>query len=267
MAASVCMRMPPVLREPLVAFAGLGGAFFLIYHLSTADERVIAVDKAAQESLAADYQMLTGRAPDAAQRKKLVDDYITDEVLFREAVARGMHMTDKEARQRLTDKMRFLVVGSPGEPTEEQLIDFYSENLDLYQSEPKLTFDHVFFQAQPEGAPKLLKVLNDGGSVEGDEFWMGRQMVAYGQSMVRGMFGQAFLEEVAKAPKGQWIGPVTSIRGAHFVRLKEVSEPEMMPYAQVRDQVVQDWNNRQIEGALDAQMKVLKPKYDIHVEP
>lgn len=267
MAASIRMRLPPVLREPLVAFAGLGGAFFLIYHLSTADERVIAVDKAAQESLASDYQVLTGKAPDAAEKKRLIEDYITDEVLFREAIGRGMHLTDKEARQRLTDKMRFLVVGSPAEPSEEQLIDFYSENLDLYRSEPKLTFDHVFFQAQPAGAPKLLKVLNDGGQVEGDEFWMGRQMVAYGQSMVRGMFGQAFLDQVGKAPKDQWIGPVTSIRGVHFVRLRAVSEPEMMPYIQVRDQVVQDWNNRQLETALQAQMKVLKPKYDIHVAP
>ena len=261
------MRLPSLLREPLVAFAGLGGAFFLLYHLSTADERVIEVSKADQASLVADYEMLVGRKVDAAQRKVLVDDYVTNEVLFREAITRGMHLTDKETRQKLTDKMRFLIAGAPGEPTEEQLIDFYAENLDLYRSEPKVSFDHVFYQAQPTDAPKLLKVLNDGGAVQSDEFWMGHQMVNYGQSMVRGMFGQAFLAQIDKAPKGAWIGPINSIRGVHFVRVNGVSEPEMMPYVQVRDQVRQDWNNRQIDSAIGAQMTALKPKYEIHVAP
>lgn len=261
------MRLPSILREPLVAFAGLGGAFFLLYHLSTADQRGIEVSKTDQASLVADYEMLTGRKVDAAQRKALVEDYVANEVLFREAIARGMHLTDKETRQKLTDKMRFLIAGAPAEPTEEQLIDFYSDNLGLYRSEPKVSFDHVFYQAQPTDAPRLLKTLNAGGAVEGDEFWMGRQMVNYGQSMVRGMFGQAFLEQIDRAPRGDWVGPIASIRGVHFVRVHGVTEPEMMPYVQVRDQVRQDWINRQIETAIAGQMKVLKPKYAIHVEP
>jgi len=260
------MRLPKFLREPLVVFAGLGGAFFLIYNLSTADERVIEVSKADQDSLAADYEMLVGRKIDAAQRKALIEDHVTSEVLFREAIARGMHLTDKETRQKLTDKMRFMIAGAPPEPTEEQLIDFYSENLDLYRSEPKLSFDHVFYQAKPADAPKLLKVLNDGGAVQGDEFWMGRQMVGYGQSMVRGMFGQAFLDEISKAPRGAWVGPIASIRGVHFVRVNGSAQPEMMDYAEVREQVRQDWTNRQIETAISTQMKALKPKYEIHVE-
>lgn len=261
------MRLPSILREPLVAFAGLGGAFFLLYHLSTADERVIEVSKADQTSLVADYEMLTGRKVDAAQKKVLLDDHIANEVLFREAIARGMHLTDKETRQKLTDKMRFLIAGAPAEPTEEQLIDFYADNLDLYRSEPKVSFDHVFYQAQPQDAPKLLKVLNAGGAVQGDEFWMGQQMVNYGQSMIRGMFGQAFVDQIGRAPEGAWIGPISSIRGVHFVRVNGVTAPGMMPYAQVRDQVRQDWNNRQIDTAISSQMKVLKPKYEIHVEP
>jgi hypothetical protein len=261
------MRLPSILREPLVAFAGLGGAVFLLYHLTTAEERTIQVSKADQISLAGDYEMLTGRKADAQQKTVLVEDYIVSEVLFREAIARGMHLTDKETRQKLTDKMRFLIAGAPAEPTEEQLIDFYAENLDLYRSEPKVSFDHVFYQARPQDAPKLLRVLNQGGAVQGDEFWMGQQMVNYGQSMVRGMFGQAFLDQIDRAPRGAWIGPIASIRGVHFVRVNGVGAPEMMPYAQVRDQVRQDWNNRQIETAISSQMKILKPRYEIHVEP
>lgn len=260
------MRLPPFLCEPLVVFAALGGAFFGLYHLATADERVVAVSKAAQDSLADDYKVLTGRTADAAERKGLTEDYVEDEILFREAVARGMHLTDKETKERLTDKMRFLITGSPPDPTEEQLIDFYAEHLDLYRSEPKVSFDHVFFQSPPDGAPKLLKVLNDGGAVAGDEFWMGRQMVSYGQSMIRGMFGQGFVDDLAKAPQGEWVGPVTSIRGVHFVRVNGRDAPEMMDYAQVRDQVLQDWNNQQIETALGAEMKTLKQKYEIDVE-
>lgn len=260
------MRLPPVLREPLVVFAALGAGCFAAYHLASADERVIEVSKAAQDSLAEDYRMLAGRVADTAERKRLVEDYVANEVLFREAVARGMHLTDKETKERLTDKMRFLIVGTPGDPSEEQLIDFYAENLELYRSEPKLSFDHVFFQAAPDGAPRLLKVLNDGGSVVGDEFWMGRHMVSYGQSMLRGMFGQEFLDALGKAPQGAWIGPVASIRGVHFVRVNGREEPQLMDYAQVRDQVLQDWNTRQVETALAAEMKTLKRKYEIHVE-
>lgn len=261
------MPFPRFARDPLVVFAAIGGVFFLAYHFATADQREIQVSRAVQASLSEDFEVLTGKTPTAAERQNLIDDYVGDEILFREAVERGMHLTDKETKQRLIDKMRFLVAGAPPEPTEEQLIDFYSENIPLYRSEPKITFDHVYFKSEPDGAPRLLKTLNTGGAVAGDEFWMGRQMTDYGESMVRGMFGQPFLKALDKAPKGDWVGPITSIRGVHFVRVHGTAAPALMPYPQVRDQVRQDWTARQIESALVTQRKDVEGKYDVVVEP
>ncbi len=49
-----------------------------------------------------------GREPDAAERRALAERALDDELLFREAVARGYHRTDPLVRRRLARNLRFL---------------------------------------------------------------------------------------------------------------------------------------------------------------
>lgn len=254
-----------VLFDPLTVFVAIGAAFFIAYWAIAQRGKVIDVPVAVQKSLAEDYEMMTGRRPDASEKKRLVDDYVADEVLFREAIDRGMHLSDKATRQRLVDRLRFLIAGAPAEPSEAQLIDFYSAHTGLYRAEPKITLDHVFFVAAPADPAAVLARLRAGEPVAGDAFWMGRSLPNYGESMIRGMFGPDFLRAVEKARIGAWIGPLKSPRGYHFVRVDGREGSSLMPYTTVRDQVRQDFLAGESKTAVDAEVAKLEKGYDVEI--
>jgi len=225
------------------------------------------VPRSVQKSLSDDYEMMAGKAPDAAAKAKLIHDYVADELLFREAVDRGMHMTDKTTKQRLIDRVRFLIAGAPPEPSEDQLIGYYATHRDLYRAEPRLSLDHVFFEKAPVDAPALLARLQSGGTVQGDDFWMGHDLPDYGVSMVRGMFGAPFLDALNEAQTGTWIGPLRSTRGWHFARVRDRASAAMLPYPAVRDQVRQDYLAAETGALVDKEVARLEDGYRIRVEP
>lgn len=254
-------------RDPFLVFLIVAGAIFLLYWSVSAGRASVDVPRSVQQSLSADYEMMTGRKPDAAARAKLIHDYVADELLFREAVARGMHMTDKTTKQRLIDRVRFMIAGAPAEPSEDTLIGYYAGHPDLYRAEPRMSVQHVFFEkAAPADAAGTLARLNAGEAVSGEDFWMGRDLPNYGISMLRGMFGQPFLDTIGKAPRGQWIGPVRSTRGWHFVRVRDRGDARMLPYPEARDQVRQDYLAEQTGGAVEKEVARLTEAVDVRVE-
>lgn len=69
---------------------------------------------------------LSGRAPSALEDQPLLGDFIDEEILYREARARGLDRDDRSVRWRLEEKMRFL--GADENATPEEL---YREALEL----------------------------------------------------------------------------------------------------------------------------------------
>ncbi|MFZ4688839.1 MAG: peptidyl-prolyl cis-trans isomerase [Polymorphobacter sp.] len=258
--------MTKLLRDPLAIFLAVGGLLFLGYWALGRSDRQIIVSAQVQQNLAADYQLMTGRIPTKDQQQKLVDDYVADEILFREAVARGMHLTDRTTRARLVDRLRFLIAGAPKTPTEAELLDFYSEHAELYRAEPQISLAHVFFTKMPEAPDAILAALNRGDRIDGDDFWMGRAFPNYGESMLRGMFGADVLKAAQTAAPGAWVGPYPSARGVHFIRVEARNPPTLMRYTDVRDQVMLDMMAAQSGGAVDAAVRTMAAKYDVDVE-
>jgi hypothetical protein len=260
-------KLGAIIRDPLLAFLLVGGGIFAAYHAIEARRKPVVHYTAQVESaLVQDFETVSGRKANAADRVRLRKDYITDELLFHEAIDRGMHLTDAQTRKRLTDKVRYLVAGAPPEPREEQLVDYYSDHLDRYQAEPRLTFEQLFFAAAPADPAPILAQLERGVPVRGDDFWLGRDFPRYGESMVRGIFGQAFLDRLRTAPQGRWIGPVRSARGWHFVRRDESIGSSLLPYRDVRDQVRQDYMMAQTGRAIDGEIARLETRYDIQID-
>ncbi|HUD92731.1 peptidylprolyl isomerase [Sphingobium sp.] len=253
-------------RDPFLVFLAVAAAIFALYWMVSARHEVIDVPLSVQKSLSDDYEMMAGKKPDAQARAKLIHDYVADELLFRAAVERGMQMTDKTTKQRLIDRVRFMIAGAPADPSEDQLIGYYATHRDLYRAEPRMSVDHVFFEGKPGNAPVLLATLRSGGVVKGDDFWMGHDLKDYGESMLRGMFGQSFLDTLKKAPAGQWIGPLRSTRGWHFARVRDRGASAMLRYTDVRDQVKQDYLAAQTGALVEKEVQRLEAGYNVRVE-
>jgi hypothetical protein len=109
-----------LLREPLLHFLLLGGAIFAVHALLARDAAgrdPIVVTRGRIESLVAQFVTAHGRPPDPAERTALIDDWVREEILCREAVSLGLDREDAVIRDRLRQKMEF-VGGPSGDSTE-----------------------------------------------------------------------------------------------------------------------------------------------------
>ena len=123
--------MRTVLREPLVHFLALGAVLFGIGLL-----RGDTVEPTANR-----IAITSG-----------VVEHLTEEVLYREALAMGLDRDDQIIRRRLRQKLEFLTadVMESFEPTDDELQAYLDADRDRYRQEAVLGFTQVYLRAEPD---------------------------------------------------------------------------------------------------------------------
>lgn len=256
-----------ILRDPLFVFLAAGAALYGAYALlEPRRSEPVRLTAGVRAGLIADYEALTGAPADAAARARLESKFVADEILFREALAQGLHLSDGAVRQRLIDRMRLGITGLQPDPDEEVLVDYYAENIGSYQSEPSISFEHVYFAALPPDAEALSARLRAGGRVPGESFRYGARFPRYGRSMLRGMFGQPFVAALWAAPIGEWSGPIRSTAGWHFVKPEERLAQARLPFDAVRSQVEQDYLAARSREAVARHLAEVRFRYEVVIE-
>ncbi|XZZ64234.1 hypothetical protein ACJJIF_21960 (plasmid) [Microbulbifer sp. SSSA002] len=77
----------------------------------------------------------------------MIDDYIREEILYREAINLGLQEHDQIIRRRLIQKLDYVTGGfsSKISITDEDLKNYFKLNQEKYRIEASITFTHVFF--------------------------------------------------------------------------------------------------------------------------
>lgn len=75
----------------------------------------VSLDAERADELRRDFERQTGRAPDGTELARLIETAVDDELLFREALARGLDEHDGGIEARLVQKMIFLDDGAADE--------------------------------------------------------------------------------------------------------------------------------------------------------
>lgn len=101
------------LRQPLLHFALIGGALFAFDRARPAPDveempAPIEISAVQLEHLRESWVNDSGRVPTATELRASLQRYIDDEILVREALARGLDRSDPVVRERLLRNMRFL---------------------------------------------------------------------------------------------------------------------------------------------------------------
>ena len=85
------------------------------------------------------------RPPTEQELQGLVEDYVREEILYREGRAAGLDRDDFVIRRRVRQKMEFLAEDmAAAEPSEEQLAAYLASNQEKFLTDDRLTFHQVF---------------------------------------------------------------------------------------------------------------------------
>jgi hypothetical protein len=274
-----------LLREPLMHFLVIGAAIYLLYGMfaePVMDEtdKTIVVSAGEIEWMQGSWQKRWNRPPTEKELDGLIQQYIRETVLYREALTMGLNQHDQVIRRRLAQKLEFLardlVALTP--PTGEELQVYFAENRDRYQEPVRYTFTQVFIDPDKRGDATLAHAeaikatliakgdaLEDPGAM-GDDFMLPNYYPEKDPIEIRKYFGNGFAESLVELSPGTWHGPVLSGYGVHLVYVSSFSEPPAPVFEELRERVVQDWKSEQGEELNEKFYASLRERYTVVIE-
>jgi len=274
-----------LLREPLVHFLFIGAAIYLLYGVFAepvpeADDKTIVVTAGEIEWMQTAWQKRWNRPPTAEEFDGLIQQYIRETVLYREALTMGLNKHDQVIRRRLAQKLEFLakdlVALTP--PTDEELLTYFDVHQERYQKPTRYTFTQVFIDPDKRGDTTLddaeaikANLISQGDAIDdagalGDDFMLQNYYPEKDRVEIQKQFGSGFTESLVKLSPGQWHGPVLSGYGVHLVYVSNISDPPPPDFAEVRERVTQDWKMEKGEELNEKFYASLRDRYTIVIE-
>lgn len=262
--------MSRLLREPLLYFLAAGAALFFIGDVLGDDPNTrIVVSDAQRDRLAAQWRAQMGRPPSADELNALIEQWIREEIYYREAVAMGLDQDDVILRRRLAQKLTFLTedLATAVPPGEAALQDYYAAHADRYRQAERFTFSHRFFSTErhDDARAAALEALPPSGSepAPGDPFMLQSSYVERSTREIAQLFGREFAAALPTLPLETWSEPVPSAYGWHLVRVDARRPARQLAYPEVAERVLTDYLQTRREQANEAQFAALRARYQV----
>jgi peptidyl-prolyl cis-trans isomerase C len=270
-----------VRREPLLQFVALGTLIFAVTHFAQRErsmaERRIIVDEQVQRRIVQVSQTQTGITPGPEQLKRLVDDYIDDEVMYREALRLGLDQDDEIIRRRLIQKAQFLQrdLATAPQPAEDELRAYYNAHPELFTSAMSVTFEQHYFSADHGGwtraerrtrqaLDQLQREPAGSEALPDDAFPLQIPAEDLTQAAAVRLFGDTpIVGALFSSPEGQWSEPVRSAYGWHLIKVDHRRPSSVAAFSQVRAQVESAYMQERTDVAQRRELAALRARYDI----
>ncbi len=275
--------MRRLLREPLVHFLLLGAVLFGVWHFAqggrsaSTSSREIQLTVEELTQLALVFQSQWRREPAPEEFRRLVENRVQEEILYREALAMGLDKDDTIVKRRMAQKMQFLAedVGAAREPDRAELQAWYAKNSDKFAHPNRVSFRHVYFspdrrgsRARDDAASALTKLAGQpqDSKVAGssaDAFMFQDYYRDRAPEQLAREFGPQFAIAVAKLGPGSWQGPVQSGLGWHLVFIDTVVPGRVPAFEEVESEVKTAWLGEQKALAWQKAYSEMRAKYTV----
>lgn len=262
------------MRDPLVWFVLIGALLFSADHyLNSADEQII-VDEAIRQRLATLWQTQTGNTATTDEVDALVQSWLKEEIMFREAKRLGLERDDTIVRRRLVQKLSFLSeevdIASSEQTQQDVMTSYYYEHQDEYKTEIRYTFQQIFFSSEENAnqyVGEKIAELTDWQSL-GDTSLLNTAYTQITFAEARRDFGAQFARSLSELVESvdAWQGPIKSSYGYHFVRLEDLKPAQQLPYAMVRTRVAKDYAQQLKTDSQSNYYDSLREKYEVVYE-
>jgi parvulin-like peptidyl-prolyl isomerase len=292
------MRSGKIIRDPLVHFLAIGLGFFLLFNLVSddkwqVDDQIVVVDERALlefmqfQAKAFDSEHFTDQMASftSQQMQQLIDDYIREEVLYREAKNLGMELNDNLIRRRMVGKIEYLTRSMTSQlinASQAQLKALYQERKDEYYIEPAITFTHVFFDTEKHGLDqarelaisqldefitKSMPTFSEAAKYT-DRFPYHLNYVKRSRSFIQSHFGESFTQDLFRGEtnNNNWFGPIQSAYGYHLVLMLEQTEGRYPPIGEVIDELSEEFKRQQTLKLQNQAIQSLIDTYQVVID-
>jgi len=288
--------MTRLLKEPLVHFLAAGLGLFLLFGLAhrgarDRDPNVLVVDRDALLTFV--QYRIKAFDPALAEKKlaslsdeelrDLIDDYVREEVLHREAIALGLDEDDYVIRRRLVQKLEFITEGfvdATVDVDDAALQRYFDANKADYFVEPYVTFTHVYFnaedrpreQARAMAERKLVQLNRDGvpftdAPQHSERFLYHVNYVERTPEYVASHFGGPMAQALFELEPSDfvWRGPFDSPYGVHLVMLTSNQPGREPKLAEIEGRVREDARAAMIREKTEATIADIIGTYEVQI--
>lgn len=267
-----------LLREPLLHFCLIGSLIFVVFGMindnqEMADE-VIVVSSERVLQLKSQFESTWKRPPTVKELDNLIEGHVREEVYYRDALSLQLDRNDAVVRRRMHQKMQFLIdTGSYLEaPAQGELEAYFNANVQAYRQSPRLAIEQIYFGENPDTdrVTQSLALLNsdqdtDPGAV-GERTFLPGQLGLSTPTVVDGVFGQGFFDQLVELPQKKWFGPVKSAFGVHLVRILDYLPGRTPALSEIRDLVQEDWRRAKAKDVRENDYAQRRSHFVIEIE-
>jgi len=281
----VSNKLTRLLTEPLIQFLVIGACIYGAYALFGAPQEdfrdtTIVVDSNRINAMISQWEKRWNRLPTRSEIDGLIQAYIREDVLYRQAVAMGLNEDDPITRRRMAQKLQFLTsdLSMMQQPQEGELEKYFDEKSGSYRGEDMISFAQVFIDpdkredATLSDAAEILAQLKAAGEPDAETIQAGDRLVLQSNFStateldIRRQLGSGFAEVVMALEPGQWHGPVLSGYGVHLVYVYEFVKAPPAVFENVQARVLEDWHEQKREQFNADFLESLKSRYQIVIE-
>ena len=271
--------------EPLIQFLIIGAAIYGAYAMFATPEEnfrdtLVHVDSNRINGFISEWEARWNRPPTSEEIDGLIQSYIKEDVLYRQAVAMGLNEDDPITRRRMAQKLEFLTsdLAMMVQPADGALEQYFNDNSEAYLAPDRMTFSQVFFDPDSRGnstledaAEALLKLQAAGEPTEesmqvGDGFMLQSDFVSVTATEAARQMGSGFVEAVVQLELGSWHGPVLSGYGVHLVYVYSYEKSPPAVFEDVQAAVLENWQFEQREQFNVDFLENLKTRYEIVID-
>lgn len=216
------------------------------------------------------------RPPTEEELRRAFEQYVREEILYREALARNLDREDPTVR--LTMVRKIMMMGTAqaeaAEPSEAELQAFYALRQERYRESAVVDLLQIYLSpdkrgaAAPDDAERLLTELREREPVEslvelGDPLMLSHRYEDMSEEDLDRTFGSGFGAKVAAQPLGRWEGPIESGYGLHLVKVTRRVDSRIPELLEVKSRLVRDMRFEARQGVEDQMYGEIVPRYDI----
>ena len=201
----------------------------------------------------------------------------TDRELLSEAYDMRLHLADEVIRRRTVQLMETLIAAGSDipAPTDAELATRYSAERASFKEPRYYSFQQVFLRQEASQARRdELQTTIDAGLTPSDAratsdvFLAGYQFDRLSERAMAQQFGVVFAAAVAQSDwsLGQWVGPIDSVFGQHWLWFDQITEPRTPELVEVSDQLLRDMMREREDQAVSDWVATVIDGYEVRYQ-